>query len=112
MFPRKRTRSGIAGVTAAGRLPAPTGCVNTDGVLFPLTLAGNVFMSPQTMPGWLQAIVTVNPVSHGRNERPAPGSRHYPGSCPVPCRRPARSITTAPAAAAVATSATTEMKTR
>jgi ABC-2 type transport system permease protein len=33
-------------------------------VLFPLTLASNVFVSPQTMPGWLQAFVTVNPVTH------------------------------------------------
>jgi len=33
-------------------------------VLFPLTLASNVFVTPQTMPGWLQAFVTVNPVSH------------------------------------------------
>ena len=33
-------------------------------VLFPLTLASNVFVSPQTMPGWLQAFVRVNPVSH------------------------------------------------
>ena len=33
-------------------------------VLFPLTLASNVFVAPQTMPGWLQAVVSVNPVSH------------------------------------------------
>jgi daunorubicin/doxorubicin transport system permease protein len=33
-------------------------------VLFPLTLASNVFVPPQTMPGWLQAFVEVNPVSH------------------------------------------------
>ena len=33
-------------------------------VLFPLTLASNVFVAPQTMPGWLQAVVRVNPVSH------------------------------------------------
>jgi ABC-2 type transport system permease protein len=33
-------------------------------VLFPLTLASNVFVSPQTMPGWLQAFVKINPVSH------------------------------------------------
>jgi ABC-2 type transport system permease protein len=33
-------------------------------VLFPLTLASNVFVSPQTMPGWLQAFVNINPVSH------------------------------------------------
>jgi ABC-2 type transport system permease protein len=33
-------------------------------VLFPLTLASNVFVTPGTMPGWLQAFVSVNPVSH------------------------------------------------
>jgi daunorubicin/doxorubicin transport system permease protein len=33
-------------------------------VLFPLTLASNVFVAPRTMPGWLQAFVLVNPVSH------------------------------------------------
>lgn len=33
-------------------------------VLFPLTLASNVFVAPRTMPGWLQGFVAVNPVSH------------------------------------------------
>jgi ABC-2 type transport system permease protein len=33
-------------------------------VLFPLTLASNAFVEPRTMPGWLQAFVRVNPVSH------------------------------------------------
>lgn len=33
-------------------------------VLFPLTLASNVFVRPDTMPGWLQAFVRVNPVTH------------------------------------------------
>lgn len=33
-------------------------------VLFPLVLASNVFVRPRTMPGWLQAFVKVNPVSH------------------------------------------------
>ncbi|MBO0714725.1 MAG: ABC transporter permease [Acidimicrobiales bacterium] len=33
-------------------------------VLFPLTLASNVFVRPATMPGWLQAFVKVNPVTH------------------------------------------------
>jgi len=28
------------------------------------TLASNVFVAPRTMPGWLQAFVDVNPVSH------------------------------------------------
>jgi ABC-2 type transport system ATP-binding protein len=33
-------------------------------VLFPLTLASNIFADPQTMPGWLQAFIDVNPISH------------------------------------------------
>ena len=33
-------------------------------VLFPLTLASNVFVAPRTMPGWLQAFVRINPVTH------------------------------------------------
>src|SRR6516162_5368799 len=33
-------------------------------VLFPLTLASNVFVAPHTMPGWLQTIVRINPVTH------------------------------------------------
>lgn len=33
-------------------------------VVFPLTFASNVFVDPETMPGWLEAFVDVNPVSH------------------------------------------------
>lgn len=33
-------------------------------VLFPLTFLSNVFVDPQTMPGWLQAVVEVNPITH------------------------------------------------
>jgi ABC-2 type transport system permease protein len=33
-------------------------------VLFPLTLASNIFVDPLTMPGWLQAFIDVNPISH------------------------------------------------
>jgi ABC-2 type transport system permease protein len=33
-------------------------------VLFPLTLASNIFVNPQTMPGWLQAFIDVNPITH------------------------------------------------
>ena len=33
-------------------------------VLFPLTFASNVFVDPETMPGWVQAFVNVNPISH------------------------------------------------
>ena len=33
-------------------------------VMFPLTFASNVFVDPDTMPGWLHTFVDVNPVSH------------------------------------------------
>jgi ABC-2 type transport system permease protein len=33
-------------------------------VLFPLTFASNVFVEPETMPGWVQAFVNANPISH------------------------------------------------
>jgi ABC-2 type transport system permease protein len=33
-------------------------------VLFPLTFLSNVFVEPRTMPGWLQAFVEVNPITH------------------------------------------------
>lgn len=33
-------------------------------VLFPLTFISNVFVDPSTMPGWLQAFVDVNPITH------------------------------------------------
>jgi ABC-2 type transport system permease protein len=33
-------------------------------VLFPLTFASNVFVDPATMPGWVQAFVNNNPVTH------------------------------------------------
>jgi ABC-2 type transport system permease protein len=33
-------------------------------VLFPLTFLSNVFVEPRTMPGWLEAFVNVNPVTH------------------------------------------------
>jgi ABC-2 type transport system permease protein len=33
-------------------------------VLFPLAFASNVFVDPSTMPGWVQAFVDVNPVTH------------------------------------------------
>ncbi len=32
-------------------------------VLFPLTFASNVFVDPTTMPGWVQAFVSVNPIT-------------------------------------------------
>ena len=33
-------------------------------ILFPLTFASNVFVDPGTMPGWVQAFVKVNPITH------------------------------------------------
>ncbi|WP_219462037.1 ABC transporter permease [Nonomuraea rhizosphaerae] len=33
-------------------------------VLMPLSFASNIFVQPRTMPGWLQAFVEVNPLSH------------------------------------------------
>lgn len=33
-------------------------------VLFPLAFASNVFVDPSTMPGWVQAFVDVNPITH------------------------------------------------
>ena len=32
-------------------------------ILFPLTFISNIFVDPETMPGWLQAVVEVNPIS-------------------------------------------------
>ncbi len=32
-------------------------------ILFPLTFASNIFVDPETMPGWLQAVVDVNPIT-------------------------------------------------
>ncbi|MGY1810217.1 ABC transporter permease [Blastococcus sp. SYSU D00669] len=33
-------------------------------LIFPLAFGSNVFVSTETMPGWLQAFVEVNPISH------------------------------------------------
>ncbi|HET8718501.1 MAG TPA: ABC transporter permease [Nocardioidaceae bacterium] len=33
-------------------------------LIFPLAFGSNVFVSTETMPGWLQAFVDVNPISH------------------------------------------------
>ncbi|NLG61481.1 MAG: ABC transporter permease [Candidatus Cloacimonetes bacterium] len=33
-------------------------------VIMPLTFASNIYVDPATMPGWLQAFVAVNPVTH------------------------------------------------
>ena len=33
-------------------------------IMFPLTFMSNAFVPADTLPGWLQAFVDVNPVSH------------------------------------------------
>ncbi|WP_433205876.1 ABC transporter permease [Dactylosporangium sp. CS-047395] len=33
-------------------------------VMFPLTFVSNIFVDPKTMPGWMQAVVDVNPITH------------------------------------------------
>lgn len=33
-------------------------------VMFPLTFVSNIFVDPRTMPGWMQAVVEVNPITH------------------------------------------------
>jgi len=33
-------------------------------ILFPLTFGSIIFVDPKTMPDWLQAVVSVNPVTH------------------------------------------------
>jgi ABC-2 type transport system permease protein len=36
----------------------------TQALLYPLSLFSNIFVDPATLPGWLQAFVKVNPVTH------------------------------------------------
>jgi ABC-2 type transport system permease protein len=52
--------------TAVGlKMPTPDSVLQVSmTVLFPLTFASNVFVDPKTMPGWVQAFVHVNPISH------------------------------------------------
>lgn len=33
-------------------------------LIFPLAFASNIFVEPETMPGWLRAFVAVNPIRH------------------------------------------------
>ncbi len=33
-------------------------------LLFPLTFVSNIFVDPATMPGWLQTVVAINPITH------------------------------------------------
>jgi len=46
-------------------MPDPAAVISiANVVLMPLSFASNVFVQPETMPGWLQAFVNVNPLSH------------------------------------------------
>ena len=51
---------------AVGIVVRSPAAVSTLSLLiqFPLTFASNVFVDPDTMPGWVQAFVNVNPISH------------------------------------------------
>ncbi|NUS04280.1 MAG: ABC transporter permease, partial [Nonomuraea sp.] len=51
--------------TVALLVPDPAVVISiANVVLMPLSFASNVFVQPETMPGWLQAFVEVNPLSH------------------------------------------------
>ncbi len=51
--------------TVAFHVPTPESVMTVSmTILFPLTFASNVFVDPATMPGWVQAFVANNPVSH------------------------------------------------
>jgi ABC-2 type transport system permease protein len=46
-------------------LRSPNAVLNTGFMaLFPLIFLSNVFVEPSTLPGWLEAFVDVNPISH------------------------------------------------
>jgi ABC-2 type transport system permease protein len=47
------------------KVQTPESVMTTSFVfLFPLTFASNIFVDPATMPGWLQTVVSINPVTH------------------------------------------------
>ena len=52
--------------TAVGlRMQTPESVMQVSmTVLFPLTFASNVFVDSSTMPGWVQAFVNNNPITH------------------------------------------------
>ena len=59
--------SGLAWVftTVGMLLRSPSAVMNTGFMgLFPLIFLSNVFVDPETLPGWLEAFVGVNPISH------------------------------------------------
>jgi ABC-2 type transport system permease protein len=44
---------------------APNAVMNAGFMaLFPITFLSNTFVEPETLPGWLEAFVNVNPISH------------------------------------------------
>ncbi|MBD0337976.1 MAG: ABC transporter permease [Thermoleophilia bacterium] len=46
-------------------LRSPNAVMNAGFMsIFPLTFLSNVFVRPETLPGWLEAFVGVNPISH------------------------------------------------
>jgi ABC-2 type transport system permease protein len=58
---------GLAWVfTTVGLLMRSPSAVLNGGfmVLFPITFLSNIFVEPETLPGWLEAVVDANPISH------------------------------------------------
>ena len=58
---------GLAWVfTAVGLLMRSPSAVLNGGfmVLFPITFLSNIFVEPETLPEWLEAVVDANPISH------------------------------------------------
>jgi ABC-2 type transport system permease protein len=59
--------SGLSwGFAAVGLLMRAPNAVSSAGsmALFPLVFLSNVFVEPETLPGWLEAFVDVSPISH------------------------------------------------
>jgi ABC-2 type transport system permease protein len=59
--------SGVSwGFAAVGLLMRAPSAVSSAGsmALFPLVFLSNVFVEPETLPGWLEAFVDVSPISH------------------------------------------------
>src|ERR687892_670369 len=54
------------GFAAVGLLMRAPNAVSSAGsmALFPLVFLSNVFVAPETLPGWLEAFVDVSPISH------------------------------------------------
>ena len=52
--------------TTVGLLMRSPNAVMNAGfmAIFPITFLSNVFVKPETLPGWLEAFVDVNPISH------------------------------------------------